>query len=237
MTAIGKIQRSKNTKTIITIAIAVVLVLSLFFGLGLLLNTDTPVRVVESSSMCVPNNTVPGPLVRNYTLEDFLWTLTHPFNQTLNVGDIIIIQGVDPATLNADYPNSDIIVYKKPTDPTDTPIVHRIVASYVENGSLYFQTKGDGNGDKWPAVPPSSEYDSNGNVFSGNGQGVPAELVEGKVVMRIPLLGWVTLFFRYVSWGMPLVLVIILLLVILEFVLPVLKRKPKPNPTVTEITI
>ena len=69
----------------------------------------------------------------------------HPFNRTLNVGDIIIIQGVDPETLNTNYPNSDIIVYKKPADPEDTPIVHRIVASYEINGTLYFQTKGDGN--------------------------------------------------------------------------------------------
>lgn len=228
MAALGKIRHSRNAKTIISIAIIIVLVLSLFFSLGFILNTGTPVRVVESSSMCIPNNTVPGPPRRDYTLEDFLWTAMHPFNRTLNVGDIIIIQGVDSKTLNTDYPNSDIIVYKKPTDPTGTPIVHRIVASYVENGTLYFQTKGDGNGEEWPSVPSPSQYDSN-SVYAGNGQGVPADLVEGKVIMRIPLLGWITLFFRYVSWGLPLVVVIILLLVILEFVLPVIKRKPQPS--------
>lgn len=227
MTALGKVMRGKNAKAIIIIAVVVVLVLSLFFGLGFILNTETPIRVVESSSMCIPNNTVYGPPTP-YKLEDFLWTLTHPFNRTLNVGDIIIIQGVDPKTLNTDYPNSDVIVYKKPTDPTGTPIVHRIAASYVENGTLHFQTKGDGNGERWPAVPTSSQYDSNA-VYAGNGQGVPADLVEGKVVMRIPLLGWITIFFRNVSWGLPLVVVIILLLVVLEFVLPVLKRKPKPS--------
>lgn len=233
MTALGKMWHSKNAKTIISVAIIIALVLSLFFSLGFILNTGTPVRVVESSSMCIPNNTVPGPQIRDYTLEDFLWTLTHPFNQTLNVGDIIIIQGVDPKTLNANYTNSDIIVYQKPTDTADTPIVHRIVTSYEEKGTLYFQTKGDGNGGKWPAVPSSSEYDSI-SIYGGNGQGVPANLVEGKVIMRIPLLGWITLFFRYVPWGYPLVIVIVLLLVILEFVLPVIKRKPKP---VDEIVI
>jgi signal peptidase I len=229
---LSKAWHSKNAKTVISLVVIVALVLSAFLGLGFILNTDTPVRVVESSSMCIPNNTVSGP---PYTFDEFLWTLLHPFNQTLNVGDIIIIQGVNPKTLNTNYPNSDIIVYQKPTDPDDTPIVHRIVTSYEENGTVYFQTKGDGNGEKWPAVPSSSEYDSN-NIYAGNGQGVPANLVEGKVIMRIPLLGWITLFFRTVSWGLPLIIVIILLLVILEFVLPVLKRKLKPQ-LVTEITI
>ncbi len=230
MISLGKLWHSKNAKTIISLVIVVSLVLSVFLGLGLVLNTATPVRVVESSSMCIPDITVPGPQHRPYTLEDFLWTLAHPFNRTLNVGDIIIIQGIDPKTLNTDYPNSDIIVYKKSADLTGTPIVHRIVDSYVENGTLYFQTKGDGNGNKWPAIPLSSECD-------GNGQGIPADLVEGKVILRIPLLGWVTLFFRTVSWGLPLVILIILLLVVLEFVLPVIKRKPKTNSQVTEITI
>jgi signal peptidase I len=234
LNTLGKLRGSKNAKTIISIAIIIALILSLFFSLGFILNTATPVRVVESSSMCIPNNTVPGPDRRPYTLDDFLWTLSHPFNRTLNVGDIIIIQGVDPETLNTDYPNSDIIVYNDPTasDPSKTPIVHRIVSSYTENGTLYFQTKGDGNGEKWPAVPLSSEYDSN-TVYVGNGKGVPADLVEGKVIMRIPLLGWITLFFRNVSWGWPLVIVIIMLLVVLEFVLPVVKRKPKPKDEIT----
>ena len=238
MTALSKAWHSKNAKTIISLVIIVALVLSAFFGLGFVLNTATPVRVVESSSMCIPNNTVPGPPTP-YTFEDFLWTLEHPFDRTLNVGDIIIIQGVDPASLKTDYPNSDIIVYNDPTaaDSSRTPIVHRIVGSYTENGTIYFYTKGDGNpGEVWPNPVPSSDYDSNTVWQVRNGQGVPANLVEGKVVMRIPLLGWITLFFRTVSWGLPLIIVVILLLVILEFILPVLKRKPKPE-SATEITI
>jgi hypothetical protein len=239
LTAASKVWHSKNAKTIISLVIVVVLVLSVFFGLGLFLNAKTPVRVVESSSMCIPNNTVPGPDVRNYTLEDFLWTLEHPFDRTLNVGDLIIIQGVDPKTLNTDYPNSDIIIYNDPTvsDPSKTPIVHRIVGSYTENGMMYFYTKGDGNpGEVWPNPVPESDYDSHTVWNQKIGGGVPANLVEGKVILRIPLVGWITLFFHNVSWGLPLIIAIILLLVILEFVLPVIKRKPKPEP-VTEITI
>ncbi len=104
---------------------------------NLVLGTGVPVRVVESGSMCVP-----------YDGACNGWS--HPFAQTLHIGDIIVIQKVNPADLNTNYPNSDIIVYENPTNPTSTPIVHRIVAVNKINGTLYFQTKGDGNGDQWP---------------------------------------------------------------------------------------
>ncbi len=134
----SRIRHNEYFKSAIVIAIIVAVVLGLFFGLTLALGTPVPVRVVESGSMCVPfDGACDG------------WS--HPFDHTLHIGDIIIIQKINPADLNTNYPNSDIIVYQNPTDPTATPIVHRIVATYEENGTLYFQTKGDGNGDKWPA--------------------------------------------------------------------------------------
>ena len=155
-------------------------------------------------------------------------TLLHPFDRTLNVGDLIIIQGVNPQTLNTNYPNSDIIVYKKPSDPMDTPVVHRIVTSYKENDTLYFQTKGDGNpNEKWPNPVPPADYDSN-TIWGFNGQGVPSDLVEGRVVMRIPYFGWITLILKDTSWGIPLIVALIVLLVALEFIIPVIKRKTRP---------
>ena len=47
----------------------------------------------------------------------------------------------------------------------------------------------------------------------------------GKVVMRIPYFGWVTLFLRNNSWGLPVVVGLILLLVVLEFVIPIIRGK------------
>ena len=232
MGAISKFRHHPYAKIIIPVVLIVCLVFGLFFSLGFLLNTDTPLRVVESSSMCIPNNTVQG---SPYTLDDFLWTVMYPFNRTLNVGDIIVIQGVDPKTLNANYPNSDIIVYNVPDNPEHTPIVHRIVKSYEKNGILYFETKGDGNDDKWPQVPPEGDYDS--KHFWQTGDGVPADLVEGKVIMRIPYLGWFTLFLNGNSWGLPVIIALILLLVVLEFIVPVIKRKPKPNPDSINLAI
>jgi hypothetical protein len=101
--------------------------------------------------------------------------------------------------------------------------VHRIVAVNNINGTLYFQTKGDGNGDQWPTVPTSYQYDS--NIFYHNGIGVPQDLVEGKVVMRIPYFGWATLFLRNNTWGLPLIVGIILLLVVLEFIIPLIRKE------------
>ncbi len=83
---------------------------------------------------------------------DGLLSLDHPFAQTLHKGDIIIIQAVNPADLNANYLEIDIIVYKNPNGVT--PIVYRIVSEQEINSTLYFKTEGNGNGPTlWPDVP------------------------------------------------------------------------------------
>jgi signal peptidase I len=208
-----KIKKSDNLKSAVAIAIVVAVVLGFFIGLRLALNTDVPVRVVESGSMCVP-----------YDGACNGWS--HPFDQTLHVGDIIIIQAIAPEDLNTSYPFSDIIVYQNPANPKATPIVHRIVAVENIDGILYFQTKGDGNGQKWPATPSPQEYDS--NTLWNTRQGVPENLVIGKVVMRIPWFGWVTLFLRSNQWGLPVIISLIMLLIVVEFVIPIVREKKKP---------
>ncbi len=216
MNALKKLWRNDYFKTAIAIALIVAIILGFFIGLQLVLGSSSPLRVVESGSMCVPYGS-------------FCEGWSHPFDQTLHVGDILIIQAVNPETLNANYPNSDIIVFRdpnKPDDPSATPIVHRIVEKTQVDGKLYFQTKGDGNGRKWPAVPSPSEYDN----WPGD-LGVSQDLVLGKVVMRIPWFGHITLFMRPENnpYGLPIVIILIVLLVILEFVIPILKdKKNKP---------
>jgi signal peptidase I len=193
-----KIRRSEYFKSAIVILLIVAVVLGVFFSVQFALGTAVPIRVVESGSMCVPYDGLCNG-----------WS--HPFEQTLHVGDIIVIQKINPADI-----------------PTSTPIVHRVVQTYKVNGTLYFQTKGDGNsGDKWPNIPGSQEYDS--RTLWSTGQGVPQDLVIGKVVMRIPYFGWVTLFLRNNPWGLPVVIALIFLLVFLEFVIPVIRGK-KDNP-------
>lgn len=206
------LRHNDYVKSIAVIVIIVGIVLGAFVGLRFVLNTEVPVRVVESGSMCVPEG-------------GFCDGWSHPFDQTLHVGDIIIIQGVKPEELNVNYPYSDIIVYQNPTNPSATPIVHRIVAVDNINGTLYFQTKGDGNEQKWDKVPPVSMYDS--NTLWTTGQGVPTELIEGRVVLRIPWFGWITLFMRENPWGLPVIIALILILVVVEFIIPIMKSSTK----------
>jgi signal peptidase I len=149
------LKQNSHLKSLLIIVAIIIIVLSGFFGLTSGLNTSVPIRVVESGSMCIPY----------HERCDGLLSLNHPFSPTLHKGDIIIVQGINPRELKINYPNSDIIVYKKPNNPTDTPIVHRIVTSYEANGTLYFQTKGDGNGTPYPAAVNPGEYDSNSGII------------------------------------------------------------------------
>lgn len=203
-----RVLNNENLKAIIAIVAIVGLILGLFFGISMFFNIS--IRVVESGSMCIA-----------YGKEcDGLLALNHPFNGTLHTGDIIIIQRIDASQLNVNYPNSDIIVYRNPAHPEETPIVHRVVTGYQLNGTLYFQTKGDGNGAPWPAAVDPSEYDS---VWQ-TGRGVPADNIEGKVILRIPYFGWITLIFNRYPWLVPTVIGLILLLIVLQFVIPAIRK-------------
>jgi signal peptidase I len=201
-----KLWKNDYFKTAIAIVLIVVIIVGFFFGMELVLGAAVPIRVVESGSMCVPfNGGCDG------------WS--HTFDQTLHVGDIIVIQQVNPADLKANYPDSDIIVYRNPNGVT--PIVHRIVEKQEINGTLYFKTKGDGNRPvTWPEVP--NYYD---NI--PDARGVPQNLIEGKVIFRVPWFGWITLFMRGNSWALPVVIALIILLVVIEFILPVVKEKKR----------
>jgi len=221
MNIIQKIAHNDYMKSVVVIAVGVLIICGFFLGLPLALNVDVPVRVVESGSMCVTYNGACNG-----------WR--DVFEPTLHVGDIIIIQGVDSKDININYPNSDVIVYQNPTNPSATPIVHRVVSRYEVDGKLYFQTKGDGNPSmKWPN--PVSEQDYDSNCIWRTGEGVSEEQIIGKVVMRIPWFGHITLFLRSNPWCLPLLIALILGLIVLEFVLPMIRKKPqtpeiKPQP-------
>jgi signal peptidase I len=203
-----KLWKKEYIQTAIVIGLIVLIVFGFWYGSQLLLRTPYPVLAVVTGSMCIPyDGACDG------------WS--HPFERTLHVGDLIIVQGVNPADLSDNYPNSDIIVFHKPGDPTEL-IVHRVVAKEEINGKVYFRTKGDGNGiNKWPSTPLPSEYDP----WREDGvAGVSEDSVVGKVVMRVPSVGNIVLFMRN-SAGIIIAVAIAVLLIVLEFVIPVLKRK------------
>ncbi|MCW4045669.1 MAG: S26 family signal peptidase [Candidatus Bathyarchaeota archaeon] len=198
-----KLWKNEYIQTAAIIGLIILIVLGLWFTVQIVLNTAYPALAVVSGSMCIPQDA-----------QCDGWT--HPFDRTLHIGDLIIIQGLDPSELNADYPDSDIIVFHKPTDPEEL-IVHRIAAKEVsEDGTISFYTKGDGNpAHKWPNHIQPTEYDPWGKVSE--------DLVVGKVIMRIPWVGHAILFMRN-SIGLPLIIALMIILLFIEFVLPLLKR-------------
>jgi signal peptidase I len=95
---------------------------------------------------------------------------------TLNVGDIIIVQGVLASQINANYTTGDIIVYRKiePGRP-ETLVVHRAVKKVLNPDDTWTITvKGDNNNaEDWP---------------------FHESYVVGKVIARIPYVGNFVLF-------------------------------------------
>ncbi len=222
MTAIfKKLWKNEYFQTTIVVVLIVTIVFGFWFGSQIAFNTKIPPALaVVSGSMCIP-----------YDSACDGWS--HPFDRTLHIGDIIVIQGINPRDLKTNYPNSDIIVFHRPDNPSEL-IVHRIVATTTIDNKLYFFTKGDGNSppDTWPAIPQLYErdpwYSENANVPQG---AVSQDLVVGKVVMRIPWIGHIAIFMHdalgvnnsYLA--IPIVVLLIILLIIVEFVAPLLKRK------------
>ncbi len=214
-------------KTAVTIALIPLLVAGFWFGLQAALNTRIfPLLTVTSESMCIPEASCDG------------WS--HPFERTLHVGDLLIIQGVDGESLKTDYPDSDIIVFQNPSVPANDPranIVHRIISVEEANGILYFHTKGDGNG--WPNVWPNpvtrgEDYWSSAAYPNSTYNGaISEEYVYGKVIMRIPWVGSLSILAQQYT-VIPIILVlIIIILIVIEFVLPLFRKDnsqttPKP---------
>ncbi|MDI6904674.1 MAG: S26 family signal peptidase [Candidatus Bathyarchaeia archaeon] len=197
-----QIWENEYFKTAIMIVLMIAIVFGFWYGSQLALNTQYPALAVASGSMC----TVQGMKCDGWS---------HPFEQTLHIGDLIIVQGVDADDVNDNYPNSDIIVFHKPKGQ-DELIVHRVVAREERNGITYLRTKGDGNGrHKWPEIPDKDEYDS---------WLISKEHLVGKVILRIPWVGHIALFLRNSS-GIFIILFFIIILVIIEFIIPVFYKQ------------
>jgi len=132
-------------------------------------------------------------------------------------GDLILVQGVQnackinaaPKTAN---PPGDIIVFDDPTRPGKL-IVHRAVEKISEDGSFYFITQGDAN-------------------WSRDGWRV--EKIVGKYTgVKVPLLGYLALFFEPLQVKVAFILLWIILLIILELV-PLSRKKVKEEQAETK---
>jgi len=189
MDTIPKIWENEYVKTAIMVILLIAVVFGFWYGSQLVLNTQYPALAVASGSMC----TLPGSYCDGWS---------HPFSRTLHVGDLIIVQGVDPEEIKAaPEPDGDIIVFHQPLVGNDL-IVHRAIKKEIGSHSeIYFTTKGDGN------TGPDSVP-------------VPGDQVVGKVILRIPWIGHIALFLHNSS-GIFIIIILIVILVIVEFVIPI----------------
>jgi signal peptidase I len=110
---------------------------------------------------------------------------------TLNVGDIIIVQGVPASELRADHLTGDVVVYKSPSIP-DYRIVHRAVKVETRLDGIWITTKGDNN--VGTDTPFHESY------------------LIGKVVARVPHVGNFALFIN--SLGSFYYFIIILIIIV-----------------------
>jgi signal peptidase len=149
-----------------------------WFGVRVALRTEYPLLVVASTSM-VP---------------------------TLDVSDIIIVQGTNALEIKAAPElEGDIIVFYQPYN-RDTRIVHRAIKIVANDQGVWFQTKGDNNysNDTWTGPE------------TWNGM-ISQDLLVGKVIGVIPLIGNVPLFIRTPN-GTILIIFLFILMLLIEYV-------------------
>jgi len=166
---------------IVNVILAFVLIKFIVYpGLGLLLSTSHPVVAVVSGSM--EHN---GMGFDKWWGENDVWYLENgivneefrqfPLKNGFNKGDIMVLMGKDAGNVKV----GDIIVF---TSNKKDPIIHRVVKKIKNNGDFYFQTKGDNNKD---SIKTSQLDETNINE----------EIIIGKAVLRIPLLGYIKIGF------------------------------------------
>ena len=117
------LRKNETARGLFLVGVVILGAIAVWGGIRLALNTEYPVLVVSSGSMCPPSNCV------------------------LPVGSLIVIRGQDPSTIRI----GDIIVFRgNPNDPNYL-IVHRIIVVYTPTndtsypGQYAFITHGDAN--------------------------------------------------------------------------------------------
>lgn len=160
---------------IVNIILAFILVKFVIYpGLGYALGTNYPVVAVVSGSMEHDGNF------------DSWWANANSWYEQNNIkksdfdifyfrngfdkGDIMLLVGAKPEKINV----GDIVVYS--ANNNIPPIIHRVVRIEKVNNKYVYTTKGDHN--QIPDYEPVSQ-----------------DQVLGRSVFRIPLLGWVKIWF------------------------------------------
>jgi signal peptidase I len=116
------IKRNETARGLLLVAIVILGALAIWAGVRFALNTEYPVLVVSSGSMCPPTNCV------------------------LPIGSLIVIRGQDPSTVIAGPPPiGSIIVFRPYVCEPDYLVVHRVIQEVKGSSGYFFTTKGDAN--------------------------------------------------------------------------------------------
>lgn len=116
------LRKNETARGLFLVGIVILGAIAVWGGIRLALNTEYPILVVSSGSMCPATNCV------------------------LPVGSLIVIRGQDPSTVSV----GDIIVFRELNDPNFL-IVHRVVQVVTPQadtnypGQYAFYTHGDAN--------------------------------------------------------------------------------------------
>jgi len=202
---------------LVNIILAFVLIKFIVYpGLGFILNTSHPVVAVVSSSMehksvshcLILDNTFNKNLKYcseyEYTMcgntydEDKIFKFDDYWNECgewygknanldkkdfseftlkngFNKGDIMVLAGKDASAIEV----GDVIVFRS---SRQDPIIHRVVNKFQDNNRITFQTKGDNN-------------NVSINTAGLNEMSIEEDAIIGKAVFRIPLLGYIKIWF------------------------------------------
>jgi len=146
-------------------------------------------------------------------------------NPTLNVGDLVIVQGLsDASEIKAEKPDGDIIVFRRPSNP-DELLVQRAINKTLVDGVWYFRTQADN------ASSPYWVYEGLYAEDTWEGGYFHEKFLIGKVVGKTPYLGYIPLYmnvFLRTPEAMFLLIVLLCLLILLKYP-SLLKKKLKPQ--------
>ncbi len=137
------LKRNETAKGLFLVGIVILAAVGIWWGIRVALDTEYPILVVSSGSMCPPGNC------------------------TLAVGALIVIKGQDPSTIQkgpdcllpiGTSKYGSIIVFRPDPARPDYLVVHRVrEIRGNESVGFSFRTKGDNNsGDCDPWVIPAS---------------------------------------------------------------------------------
>lgn len=120
---------------------------------------------------------------------------------TLGVGDFILVDHIEDLdeVAAAPQPEGDILVFQR-SSSSDEYIVHRAVEKFSRDGKWWFITKGDHN-------------------QVNDGHPVPENRVIGKVIGKIPILGYFPLFIK-TSRGFTLVAGLMAIVFFADYIMP-----------------